>query len=99
MIKCVGILLIELVQTIVTLLEGVHAELLRILTHLVDLANLSHELLVIELPQLVDLAVLLGVVVLCALAWEVVAPALRVALLALVVHELRSVLLQSLLLR
>jgi hypothetical protein len=91
--------LIELVQTIVTFLEVVHAELLRILTHLVDLANLSHELLVIELPQLVDLAVLLRVVVLRALAWKVVVLALRVALLALVVHELRSVLLQSLLLR
>lgn len=81
-----------------TLLEVVHAELLRILTHLVDLANVSHELLVVELPQLVDLAVLLGVVVLRALAWEVVVLALRVALLALVVHELRSILLQSLLL-
>lgn len=91
--------MIELVQTIVTFLEVVHAELLRILTHLVDLANLSHELLVIELPQLVDLAVLLRVVVLRALAWKVVVLALRVALLALVVHELRSVLLQSLLLR
>jgi hypothetical protein len=91
--------LIELVQTIVTLLEVVHAELLRILTHLVDLANLSHELLVIELPQLVDLAVLLRVVVLRALAWKVVVLALRVALRALVVHELRGVLLLSLRLR
>jgi hypothetical protein len=91
--------LIELVQTIVTLLEVVHTELLRILTHLVDLANLSHELLVIELPQLVDLAVLLRVVVLRALAWKIVVLALRVALRALVVHELRSVLLLSLRLR